>query len=77
MNNRGGGLIVAISSILGIEASARAISYCATKFGVRGLMDALCEELRWTGSPVHVTTVFPGLITTRKEFVDKLFQSLR
>lgn len=77
MNKRGNGHIVAICSILGMEATARAISYCATKFGVKGMMDALCEELRWTGSPVHITTVFPYLITTRKEFVDKLFESLR
>lgn len=72
MNKRGRGHIVAISSILGLEAQGHAICYCCTKFGVRGMMDALTEELRWTSSPVRTTTVYPSFVRTRKEFTDAM-----
>lgn len=75
MNQRRRGHIVAISSLLGWNGSAKAICYSATKFGIRGMMDALYEELRWDYSPVNVTTVFPNFINTRKEFADKIFKA--
>lgn len=70
MTRRGHGHILAICSVLGWEAASRGISYSATKFGVRGMMDALTEELRHTESAVQTTTIFPTLIYTRKEFID-------
>lgn len=46
MNQRRRGHTVAISSLLGWNGAAKAICYSATKFGIRGMMDALYEELR-------------------------------
>lgn len=40
------GHIVAISSMAGICGLTNLVPYCATKFAVRGLMEALHEELR-------------------------------
>lgn len=77
MNRRGRGHIVAISSLLGIEAQSQAVCYCSTKFGIRGMMQALAEELRWKLSPVITTTVYPSFIRTRKEFVDGILKTLR
>lgn len=74
MNKRGRGHIVAISSVLGKIGTPNAACYCATKFGIRGMMDSLQEELRWESSPIQFTTVFPNLINTRKEFIDRLFE---
>lgn len=72
MNERGRGHIVAISSVLGKIATAGSVAYCATKYGLNGMMDALREELRWAASPVYITTVFPNMITTRKDYIDTL-----
>lgn len=43
------GHIVAISSMAGICGLTNLVPYCATKFAVRGLMEALFEELRQDG----------------------------
>lgn len=40
------GHIVAMSSIAGLCGLNNLVPYCATKFAVRGLMEALHEELR-------------------------------
>lgn len=67
----GRGHIVAIASLLSLESCARGICYAATKFGVRGLMDGLDELIKWDQLNLNVTTVFPPLVCTRKEFIDK------
>lgn len=72
MHQRRRGHIVSISSVFGWEGFAGAEGYCATKYGIRGMMDALAEELRWSGSAVNLTTVFPNFINTRKELADKM-----
>jgi short-subunit dehydrogenase len=54
--------IVNLSSMFGIVGVPGQSSYCATKFAVRGLSEALWVELRDTG--VGVTTVHPGGIRT-------------
>lgn len=77
MHERGRGHIVAISSILGYESSARAIAYSATKSGIRGMMDALSEELRHANSPVRTTTVYPTLIHTRRAFIEQITEAMR
>ena len=51
-----------MSSLLGKEGAAEYVSYCATKFGVIGLTEALAEELRGTG--VSVWAVCPGAVDT-------------
>lgn len=43
------GHIVAISSMAGLCGLTNLVPYCATKFAVRGLMEALYEELREDG----------------------------
>jgi NAD(P)-dependent dehydrogenase (short-subunit alcohol dehydrogenase family) len=54
--------IVNVSSVLGKEGAADYVAYCATKFGVIGLTEALADELRGTG--VSVWAVCPGLVDT-------------
>uniref|UniRef100_A0A1Q3FKW9 Short-chain dehydrogenase/reductase 3 n=1 Tax=Culex tarsalis TaxID=7177 RepID=A0A1Q3FKW9_CULTA len=78
MVKRRRGHIVAISSVLGVLPSARTICYCSTKFGVRGLMASLNEELYMDGleKDIHTSCVFPAGIITRKQFVDFMTQDL-
>ncbi|MCB9914717.1 MAG: SDR family oxidoreductase [Planctomycetes bacterium] len=52
------GVIVGISSMAGLQGYPGSTGYCATKYGLRGLDDALREELREAG--VRVVTVYPG-----------------
>lgn len=67
---RKSGHIVAISSVMGYESTCRAICYAATKFAIRGLMDGLYDLSRLDELNIKVTTVFPPLVNTRKEFID-------
>ena len=71
------GHIVAISSIGGKITFPLACVYCATKFGVRGFMSALYDELCVDNSDefIKLTTVFPSFINTRKELSDLLDQT--
>lgn len=56
------GWIVNISSIFGIVGVPGQSAYCASKFAVRGLSEALAEELR--GTSVGLTVVHPGGVRT-------------
>lgn len=56
------GHIVNISSIHGIHTSANASAYCATKFAVTGLSEALAKELWKDG--IKVSAVCPGGVLT-------------
>ncbi len=40
------GHIVALSSVAGLAGLRNIVPYCGSKFAVRGLMEALSEELR-------------------------------
>lgn len=40
------GHIVALSSVAGMAGLKNLVPYCGSKFAVRGLMEALSEELR-------------------------------
>lgn len=55
--------IVNISSVLGLIGTPGQVSYCSSKFAVRGFSEALREELRATS--VRVTCVHPAGINTR------------
>lgn len=55
---------------MGYESTCRAICYSATKFGIRGLMDGLHELSRLDKLNIKVTTVYPALVNTRKNFID-------
>lgn len=71
---RKSGHIVGISSIMAYESTCRAICYSSTKFAIRGLMDGLHEHSRLDKLNVKVTTVFPPLVNTRKDFIDRFTQ---
>ncbi|HSK10785.1 MAG TPA: SDR family oxidoreductase [Vicinamibacterales bacterium] len=62
MRRRGFGRIVNISSIGGRIAVPHLGPYCASKFALRGLSDAMRAELAPQG--IFVTTVSPGLMRT-------------
>lgn len=58
----GEGHIVNLSSVFGLMGVPLQTSYCATKFAVRGLSEALWVELR--DENIGVTSVHPGGIRT-------------
>ena len=62
MRGRGGGRIVNISSIGGKVAVPHLAPYCAGKFALTGLSQAITTELRRDN--IYVTTVYPNLIRT-------------
>ena len=62
MRRRGFGRIVNISSIGGRVAVPHLAPYCASKFALSGLSDAVRTELDQYG--IRVTTVAPGLMRT-------------
>jgi len=62
MRQRGEGRIANISSIGGKIAVPHLAPYCASKFALAGLSNAMRSELAKDG--VYVTSVFPGLMRT-------------
>lgn len=63
MRRQGHGRIVQCSSVLGIVAVPWRGAYCASKFALEALSDALRLEL--AGSGIHVSLIEPGPIRTR------------
>ncbi|XP_076244046.1 short-chain dehydrogenase/reductase family 16C member 6-like isoform X2 [Calliopsis andreniformis] len=68
MIQRNSGHIVALSSMAGILGLANLVPYCASKFAVRGLMEALSEEVRGMSkdkiSNIKFTTIYPYMVDT-------------
>lgn len=62
MRPRGSGHIVNLASAAGKGGFPGIVTYCATKFGVVGLCDALHHELHGTG--VEVSCVMPAIVRT-------------
>ena len=62
MLERGSGRIVNVSSISSRMGSPRMVPYCASKWGLNGLTQALAAELKGRG--VTVTAVLPGSVDT-------------
>jgi NAD(P)-dependent dehydrogenase (short-subunit alcohol dehydrogenase family) len=62
MRAAGGGTIVNVSSVAGRRGWASASVYCATKFGLTGLTQALAAE----GAPhgIRVVCLYPGAMAT-------------
>ncbi|XP_015126333.1 short-chain dehydrogenase/reductase family 16C member 6 [Diachasma alloeum] len=62
------GHVVALSSIAGIVGLTNVVPYCASKFAVRGLMEALTDEIKNTtgsrGSNIRFTTIYPYMVDT-------------
>jgi NAD(P)-dependent dehydrogenase (short-subunit alcohol dehydrogenase family) len=66
MKKGGGGFIVNIASLAGINAFAGGAAYNASKFGLLGLSDAAMLDLRHDG--IRIAAVLPGSVAT--EFSD-------
>jgi 3-oxoacyl-[acyl-carrier protein] reductase len=62
MKDRKSGTIISISSLAGRNGFAGGAAYCASKFGVRGLMQSLFLEVR--DFDIRVITIFPGSVDT-------------
>jgi short-subunit dehydrogenase len=56
--------IVNLSSIFGIIAPPGQTAYSAAKFAVRGFSESLRHELQMAASPVRLSVVHPGGVTT-------------
>ncbi|MGA8595424.1 MAG: SDR family NAD(P)-dependent oxidoreductase [Bryobacteraceae bacterium] len=59
---RGGGFIVNIGSLLGKTAVAGGAAYCASKFGLNGLSEAMLLDCRQAN--IGICTILPGSIDT-------------
>src|SRR5262249_39625977 len=66
MRRQGGGRIVNVSSIGGKIGVPHLAPYCASKFALTGMSDAVRAEL--AQDRIHVTTVIPGLMRTGSPF---------
>jgi NAD(P)-dependent dehydrogenase (short-subunit alcohol dehydrogenase family) len=62
MKQRGGGSIINISSLAGVNAHPRMAAYNASKFGLNGFSEALMREVRHDG--IKVSYVMPGSVNT-------------
>jgi NAD(P)-dependent dehydrogenase (short-subunit alcohol dehydrogenase family) len=62
MREAGGGTIVNISSVAGKKGWANASAYCAPKFGLTGLTEALADEGREHG--IRAIVLYPGAMAT-------------
>ena len=60
----GDGHVVNLSSLFGLVSMPGQSMYNATKYAVRGMTEALREEMLIAGHPVGVTAVHPGGIKT-------------
>jgi short-subunit dehydrogenase len=56
--------IINLSSIFGIIAPPGQTAYCAAKFAVRGFSESLRHELQMANSPVRLSVVHPGGVST-------------
>lgn len=60
------GRIVALSSIAGLVGFKNLVPYCGTKYAVRGIMEALAEELRADPRKpdIRFTSIYPYMVDT-------------
>jgi 3-oxoacyl-[acyl-carrier protein] reductase len=62
MKRRGGGYIINISSLAGVNAHPQMTAYNASKFGLNGFSEALMQEVRHDG--IKVSYIMPGSVNT-------------
>ncbi|HEX9630349.1 MAG TPA: SDR family oxidoreductase [Pyrinomonadaceae bacterium] len=62
MRARGGGYIINISSLAGVNAHPKMAAYNASKFGLNGFSEALMQEVRHDG--IKVSYIMPGSVNT-------------
>lgn len=73
MVDRKEGHVVAICSIAGLLTIPCAVTYCTTKFGVNGFMEALKDELELLEQDfIKTTIVYPSFVNTRKDLEERL-----
>ncbi|KAK8746249.1 hypothetical protein OTU49_017322, partial [Cherax quadricarinatus] len=67
------GHIICISSVLGFIGRNNVVPYCSSKFGVKGMTEALAEEMRMERrSGVKITAVHPFLISNIEDVTPNL-----
>ncbi len=62
LEQRGGGVIINVSSIFGKRGVPFQTAYCASKFALAGFSEALRTEVMSNG--IDVSTIFPGAVET-------------
>jgi 3-oxoacyl-[acyl-carrier protein] reductase len=62
MKKQGGGYIINISSLAGVNAHPRMAAYNASKFGLNGFSEALMQEVRHDN--IKVSYIMPGSVNT-------------
>src|SRR5436190_9594175 len=62
MKSRGGGYIINISSLAGVNAHPQMAAYNASKFGLNGFSEALMQEVRHDN--IRVGYIMPGSVNT-------------
>jgi NAD(P)-dependent dehydrogenase (short-subunit alcohol dehydrogenase family) len=62
LEQRGGGVIINVSSIFGKRGVPFQTAYCASKFALAGFSEALRAEVMSNG--IDVSTIFPGAVET-------------
>jgi 3-oxoacyl-[acyl-carrier protein] reductase len=62
MKKRGGGYIINISSLAGVNAHPRMAAYNASKFGLNGFSEALMQEVRHDN--IKASYIMPGSVNT-------------
>ena len=62
MKQRGGGYIINMSSLAGVNAHPKMAAYNASKFGLNGFSEALMQEVRH--DDIKVSYIMPGSVNT-------------
>ncbi|HKO61735.1 MAG TPA: SDR family oxidoreductase [Pyrinomonadaceae bacterium] len=62
MKQRGGGYIINMSSLAGVNAHPKMAAYNASKFGLNGFSEALMQEIRHDN--IKVSYIMPGSVNT-------------
>ncbi|HSB72663.1 MAG TPA: SDR family oxidoreductase [Candidatus Methylomirabilis sp.] len=62
MRKRGGGYIINIGSLAGVNPIPNLSAYNASKFGLVGFSEAFMQEIRYDG--IRVSTILPGSVDT-------------
>jgi 3-oxoacyl-[acyl-carrier protein] reductase len=63
MKQRGGGHIINMSSLAGVNAHPKMAAYNASKFGLNGFSEALMQEVRHDN--IKVSYIMPGSVNTQ------------
>lgn len=63
LRQRPAAFVANLSSVFGLYPMKKQAAYCASKYAIRGFTEVLEQELK--GSPISVSTVYPGHIATR------------